>query len=78
MASVGSNVSVRNESRSNAIPALSVGVIALLMALKFVVHITTNWRSGYFRTVLYYLYCALHPAWGYASMSPFTTLLAKI
>lgn len=80
MASVGLKSSAHNgsrEAKDYAIPTLSVGVTALLMTLKFVIHIATNWRYGYFRDELYYLDCGRHLAWGYADMAPFTPLLAK-
>lgn len=60
------------------LPPLAIGVAVLLVALKLIIHLATNWRYGYFRDELYYLDCARHLAFGYADMAPFTPLMAKI
>ncbi|MEO8725593.1 MAG: glycosyltransferase family 39 protein [Acidobacteriaceae bacterium] len=68
----------RASLRGSALPPLALGITILLVGLKFILHIATNWNYGYFRDELYYMECGRHLAPGYADMAPFTPLMAKI
>jgi len=51
--------------------ALSAGALVLgITAIKFLVHLYSGQRYGYFVDELYYLACSRHLAWGYVDQPP--------
>ncbi|HLJ89067.1 MAG TPA: glycosyltransferase family 39 protein [Candidatus Angelobacter sp.] len=65
-------------TETDRLPKLYVGLIALMGAIKLLLHLLTNSQYGYFRDELYYLDCARHLDWGYADHAPGVALYAKI
>ncbi|MFI5197675.1 MAG: glycosyltransferase family 39 protein [Thermoanaerobaculia bacterium] len=57
---------------------LDLGVLALLVGLKLLVHLATAGRYGYFRDELYFLDCGRHLDWGYVDCAPLIAVYAKI
>ena len=57
-------------------------IVALIVALRLLLHLLTASRYGIFRDELYYYACSQHLAWGYVDMPPFvpavTWLFTKI
>ena len=58
--------------RQNRVPWYATGfaVVALIAALRLLLHLLTANRYGYFRDELYYLACAEHLDWGYVDQPP--------
>ncbi len=50
--------------------ATGFAVVALIAALRLLLHLLTANRYGYFRDELYYLACAEHLDWGYVDQPP--------
>ena len=46
-------------------------IVALIVALRLLLHLLTANRYGIFRDELYYYACSQHMAWGYVDMPPF-------
>jgi hypothetical protein len=71
-----------SHSEANAavpLPRLAVGVMAVLCAVKVLLHVFTSVRHyGYFRDELYYLDMARHLDWGYVDAAPLIAVYAKI
>src|SRR5579863_5492510 len=64
---------------SEPLPALAIGVLVILCAAKFLLHLFTSLhRYGYFRDELYLLDCGRHLYWGYVDMAPFSAVYARI
>jgi len=60
------------------LPQIAVGVVVLLCAAKFLLHLFTSVRHyGYFRDELYYLDLARHLDWGYVDCAPLVAIYAK-
>jgi len=52
--------------------------VAVIAAVKLVVHLYAGRHYGYFVDELYYLACAQHLDWGYVDQPPLIALIAKI
>jgi 4-amino-4-deoxy-L-arabinose transferase-like glycosyltransferase len=67
-----------DEPDRGKLPRLAVGVLLLLGAAKFLLHLFTSVRQyGYFRDELYYLDLARHLDWGYVDSAPLVAVYAK-
>ena len=53
-------------------------VVAVLAAVKLLLHLYAGRHYGYFVDELYYLACAQHLDWGYVDQPPLIALIAKI
>src|SRR5260370_18417778 len=51
--------------------ATGFAIVALIVALRLLLHLLTANRYGIFRDELYYYACSQHMAWGYVDMPPF-------
>jgi 4-amino-4-deoxy-L-arabinose transferase-like glycosyltransferase len=51
--------------------------VAVVAAIKLLLHLYTGRHYGYFVDELYYLACAQHPAWGYVDQPPLIAAIAK-
>src|SRR6266852_5152078 len=51
--------------------ATGLAIVALIVALRLLLHLLTANRYGIFRDDLYYYACSQHMAWGYVDMPPF-------
>jgi predicted membrane-bound mannosyltransferase len=51
--------------------ATGVAIVALIVALRLLLHLLTANCYGIFRDELYYYACSQHMAWGYVDMPPF-------
>ena len=51
--------------------ATGFAIVALIVALRLLLHLLTANRYGIFRDELYYYACSQHLAWGYVDMPPF-------
>jgi hypothetical protein len=69
-------VDVKNSSTPWLLGAGSV--VALVAAVKLVVHLYAGRHYGYFVDELYYLACSQHLAWGYVDQPPLIAFVAKI
>jgi hypothetical protein len=54
-----------------------VAVIAVLAALKLLLHLIFNGRYGYFRDELYYIVCGENLDWGYVDQAPLIAVVAR-
>src|ERR1022692_3764891 len=52
--------------------------VAIIAAIKLLLHLYAGRHYGYFGDELYYLACAQHLAWGYVDQPPLIALVAKI
>src|ERR1022692_1777790 len=70
--------------QSPAIPSpqpwlLGTGLfVAIIAAIKLLLHLYAGRHYGYFGDELYYLACAQHLAWGYVDQPPLIALVAKL
>lgn len=53
-------------------------VVAIIAAVKLLLHLYAGRHYGFFVDELYYLACAQHLAWGYVDQPPLIALIAKI
>jgi len=69
---------VHDPQGDGRLPRIAVGVLILLCAAKFLLHLFTSVRHyGYFRDELYYLDLARHLDWGYVDCAPLVAIYAK-
>src|ERR1017187_5169270 len=52
--------------------------VAVIAAIKLLLHLYAGRHYGYFGDELYYLACAQHLAWGYVDQPPLIALVAKL
>jgi len=69
----------RDPQGNERLPQPAVGVLIVLCAAKFLLHLFTSVRHyGYFRDELYYLDLARHLDWGYVDCAPLIAIYAKV
>jgi len=56
----------------------AIGLVAIIVAARLLLHLLTANRYGIFRDELYYYACSQHLDWGYVDMPPFIPLVTRI
>jgi len=56
----------------------AMGVLLILSAIKFLLHLLTSTQFGYFRDELYYIAASKHLDWGYVDFPPFIALVTRL
>src|ERR1035438_10596753 len=57
--------------------ATGFAAVALIVALRLLLHLLTANRYGIFRDELYYIACSRHLDWGYVDMPPFIPAVTR-